>query len=355
MPGNSLLLALASLRRFEARIFVEENFLTAAFAFLLKNDQGFFRHYLKHLKLSCNPLPEVQTQATHGLSGENIPDIVLSNRQAFIIQENKIDAPLGNTQLERYAKQVRGSGKQIKGLVYVRRRTKPCPPSIAGIRIQQLTWDRVSSLIKSTPSTPHREARWVREELRNFLEELHMTFPSALNISRLKKAWGVFELQDKTLRRMIEETRNSIENTLPKTQFVIRISRSMEYPGFYIYRSKGRRLKKAMQDQDLWAWCGIYPYAGEIYACAEIGWGRKYECLVSSRFRNQLERNGFEHDSSGLNDPSYSYESYSIEKTLGKVIGTSKDFNKQATRSATWFEKQVRLLARMLTSLERTI
>jgi len=355
--SDSLLETLASLRRFEKQIFVAENFLTAAFAFLLKNDRSFLRNYLKHLGYRCSALPEVQTQKTHGTESGNIPDIVFSNRHTYIVQENKIDAPLGKkNQLARYARQVRGSKKRIKGLVYVRRAHKPhhsIPRSIAGIRIQLLTWNTVASLIRRSPQDVHSNSKWPREEFYRFLEAHRMTSPPALDISKLTSAWKQFEPQQNTLRRLIEGSRDAIERRLGNTTYKIRIPRSgEEYPGIYIYYAKGRRLKGAMRYQDLWAWCGVYPWEGTIYADAEIGWGQKYELAITPAFRNRLEKNGFEYYAEP-NDPAFPYEVYSIEKPLRQIIGPSTDFEKQSTSATRWFTRQAQVIARMLVSLER--
>ncbi|TKS59244.1 MAG: hypothetical protein EWM72_02256 [Nitrospira sp.] len=150
-----------------------------------------------------------------------------------------------------------------------------------------------------------------------------MTLPTAVNIRKLKSAWKHFEPQSTALKRMIEESRDALQRILGNSIYLIRIPRSAEeYPGFYINYTKGRRLKKAMRNQDLWVWCGIYPWEEEIYADVEIGWGQKYEQTIDSTFRNRLENKGFEH-SAEPNDPTYPYEAYSIEESLSRIIGLS--------------------------------
>lgn len=357
MICDSLLGTLASLRSFEKKLFVPENFLTAAFAFLLKIDKPFLKTYLKHLGYRCSALPDVQTQKTYGIANENIPDMVISDRHTYIVQENKIDAAIGkNNQLVRYARQVKESKKRIKGLVYVRRRHRPHPPipkSIEGIRIQLLTWDKVAYLIKRSPVDMYGKSTWLREEFYRFLEDRKMTFPAALNISRLKAAWKHFEPQNETLKRIIEESRDAIQRILGNSVYQVRIPHSSEeYPGIYIYYTKGRRLKKAMRNQDLWVWCGVYLWEDEIYADVEIGWGQKYEQKVKATFRNRLEKKGFEYYAEP-NHSSYPYEAYGIEKPLSRIIGSSNSFEKQSNCAALWFAKQAKVIAHMLGSLER--
>jgi PD-(D/E)XK nuclease superfamily len=149
--NQSLLVTLGSLRRLDKKLFITENFLTAAFAFLLQNDRKFLRDYLDRLGFRLSKLPDVQTQETYAESSDNIPDMVLSDRQTYIIQENKIDARLGSNQLRRYARLVKDSRKKNKGLVYLRRKHAAQwanNHSVNGIRVRTLTWDAVASLLK---------------------------------------------------------------------------------------------------------------------------------------------------------------------------------------------------------------
>lgn len=91
MLSQSLLVTLGSLRRLEKKVFIAENFLTAIFAFLLKNDRTLLRAYLKHLGLHVSKLPEVQIQKNYGeASNKNIPDMVLSEKSMILTGRSSI-------------------------------------------------------------------------------------------------------------------------------------------------------------------------------------------------------------------------------------------------------------------------
>ena len=271
MLKHSLLVTLGSLRNCDKNVFVVENFLTAAFAFLLENDPTFFKAYINHLGFRLSKLPEVQIQRTYVDSPESIPDLVFSNRHTYIVQENKIDAPLGPDQLGRYAKLVKASGKKYTGLVYLRRKHsgyRTAKHHINGVQIIPITWDSVASLIrKKVRHESLDKSRWLREEICDFLEFYKMTYPPPLDVVKLRRAWKDFEPQEVSLKRLIEDVYLDLKVILDTKDYRIRTSRPGEYPGLHVYRNRGK-LMQTMKSQDLWAWCGVYPWEGEVYA----GW-----------------------------------------------------------------------------------
>lgn len=355
MLKQSLLVTLGSLRSLNRKIFAAENFLTAAFAFLLQNDRSFLKVYTNHLGFRLPKPPEVQVQRTYVESPQNIPDMVFSDRHTYIVQENKIDAPLRHNQLSRYAKLVKASGKKYTGLVYLRRKHsgyRTAKHYIDGVQVIPLTWDAVSTLIKGM--APHKvqgKSRWLREEVCNFLEFYKMTYPSPLDLVKLRRAWKDFEPQEATLKRVIGDVYLDLKTILDEKNYRVRTSHPGKYPGVYVYRNRGK-LKQTMKSQDLWAWCGIYPWEDEIYAGVEVGWGQRYEEKVQAGFRNLLERNGFERYSEA-DDPLYPYEGYSIDKPLASIIGKSKLFEGQCAKAKGWFLPKASKLASLLTVLDR--
>lgn len=354
MLNQSLLVTLGSLRRFDRKLFVAENFLTAAFAFLLKSDRSFLKAYTKHLGFRLSSLPEVQVQKTYIESPGNIPDMVFSDRHTYIVQENKIDAALGCNQLRRYANLVRTSGKKHTGLVYLRRKHTEYRTGrhyIDGVRVIPVTWDCIATLLKRTKALSQGNSRWLRKELLDFLEFYKMIYPSPLNLVKLGRAWKDFEPQQVTLKRIIEDVYQDFTNTIDHKNYSVHASRPGEYPGVYIYKARGK-LSQTMKSQDVWAWCGIYPWEGEIYAGVEIGWGQRYEEKVSGGFRNLLERHRFE-GYSNPSDPLYPYEVYSIDKPLISIIGKSKLFEEQLSKTRVWFRPKAKELATLLRALDK--
>ena len=108
-----------------------------------------------------------------------------------------------------------------------------------------------------------------------------------------------------------------------------------------------------MKSQDLWAWCGIYPWEdGKVYAGIDIGWGQRYEEKIPASFRNLLERHRFEHYSAP-DEPLFPYEGYSIDKPLKSIIGQSKRFEEQSAKATAWFLPKARELAILLDRLDR--
>ncbi len=294
-------------------------------------------------------------QRTYVDSPQSIPDMVLSDRHTYILQENKIDASLGHNQLGRYAKLVQASGKKCTGLIYVRRKYagyRPAKHYINGVQTIPITWDYIASLLKKKITHKSQDkSRWLREEVFYFLEFYKMIYPPPLDVIKLRRAWTDFEPQEASLKRIIEDVYLDLKILLDTKDYRIRTSRPGEYPALYIYKNRGK-LKQTMLSQDLWAWCGVYPWEGEVYAGVEVGWGQKYKDKVQAGFRNILERNGFKRFSEP-DDPLYSYEGYSIDRPLGSIVGKSKLFEKQCDKAKSWFLPRATKLANLLKFLDR--
>lgn len=201
--------------------------------------------------------------------------MVLSDQRTFIVQENKIDAPLGSGQLSHYATLIKESGKKNKGLIYVRRKLSPewkDKRRLDGVPFRHITWDEVAFLLNSGTPRVAGKKRWLREELFKFLEVHKMTNPSAIDPSKLRRAWKDFKPQQDALTKMIAELHRLIEQTINGKNYRLRVSRPGEDPGISIFKKRGK-LQHVMEIQELWAWCGVYIWGEEIYAGMDIAWG----------------------------------------------------------------------------------
>lgn len=114
-PPSSLFLALRSFRPRENNDPLE-NFVTAAFTWLLQNHTDFSAFYLNQLtaKLGCAPVAQGTPVEwdNHANLGGVIPDLIgKAGTRAFVF-EHKVGAPLHERQLENYRKV---SGAEFKG------------------------------------------------------------------------------------------------------------------------------------------------------------------------------------------------------------------------------------------------
>lgn len=215
----------------------------------------------------------------------------------------------------------RGICAKHKLFVYVEpRKTKGAIPTKNGQGVHQkfLTWDEIAEVVESAPPTRGRQ-KWLREELLDFMKERKMISPPPLNVSKLTLARQILEHQEETLERIFEEAKKVFHEKLNKggnQRYKVTLG---DDQSLRIKKTARGKLKKPMQDDNIWVWCGIYPDEGILYLSLEIGWLKNSYGSRISQFRKTAKKKNF--DQFEYEHERYLCECYEISEKLGKVVG----------------------------------
>ena len=193
MSAESFFSRLVSLR--------EEDFLTRLLEYLFNTESAFRSAYLKRLGFSKARRFRAEAQRSYGVFQEDKPDLTIKGPHTLIFQENKIDAPEGRKQLQRYAKRLASRTTKRKLLVCLARNPPRNAKPIYQVKFRSLSWHEVAGIVKKTPGNS-----WVMAEFYKFLEEYDMAPPIGINPGRLKRSWKHFEPERQGLVHMLRDT-----------------------------------------------------------------------------------------------------------------------------------------------------
>jgi hypothetical protein len=352
MNNESLLVALADLRRLDKKVFLTENLLTRAFTFLLRNDNKALRSYLKYIGIPYGRDCTVKDRPVD--RNGKIPDmeIASSARSIFVLQENKIDSPEAPNQRKEYLKILNNHPAKHRLLLYVAPRINkrtihyPVPQKF-------LTWDEIHCLIKSAPMPSPREA-WLREEFLKLLEDRNMASPNPIHVRRLTKAWVDFDLARTPLKRMFFEIKNCLEQELNKSRtddYRIRLD-ERDY-SLAIRKTKRGPLKKPMQDENVWVWLGIFPDDSLLYICLEIGFLRSTYGDRLRNFRKKSQECNFTLTNYRLEK--YDCEGHEKYRELTSLLNEKHDFRKQLNAVLKWVSNTIKDIPRLIKAIEKDL
>jgi hypothetical protein len=347
MLHKSLLVTLSRQGRTENKS-NEENFLTAAFAYLLSLDQNLLRKYVK-LILPRTRIPSELDVGVQTPYQSGVVDIDIFGKDIALFQENKIEAQEGHDQLKRYASELSKREEKHRLLIYLTvDPEKGKPRVLQGIPVKSLLWRDVADFLKEHHS--QGMAKLVRDEVYHFLEVKNMILPQMLNVSKLTVRWKGFTADMDGLKYMITKAKELIEEVLHESQYKIKENSDLTSVYLSVYRRRGKLARLMKPDTgNLYAWCGVYYDEGQTYFGASIAGHKRYPALASARFLSMLSNEGFERT-----DPDYpNYVTYYYDELLRKVLGRKKDIKAQADAVSKWMVGRAKALHRLLDCLER--
>ena len=352
MKEESLLVAMADLRRLDKKIFITENLLTRAFVVLLRNDDKVLRSYLRYLGLPYSPDLTIQDQVVDG--DGRIPDIQIASASSsvFVLQENKIDSPEGPNQRRDYLRTLRNNPAKHRLLVYVAPRNKKRPIQDS-IRQRFITWDEIYFRVQKAPCSTGRQ-RWLRQEFLSLLEDRNMASPHPINMRRLAKAWIDFNHAKTPLKRIFYEVKNELDQILNgpgSTGYKIRLD---EEDYSLSIKKEGRGpLIKAMQDEVVWVWIGISSYQTKLYLSLEIGFVEDTYGDRTRHFRKKALKCNF--IATNYTHDKYDCEGYEKYRDLAVLLKDKQDFRKQLAAVLKWVSRTAQDISPLLKALEKDL
>lgn len=205
-----------------------ENYTTEIFAFCLKHNEGFRNEFIEKINIDKSEGNEgfkVRTQSSHKIEikkeqSEVIivrPDVEITTENAKILIECKIEAGLGNNQLENYASLLNDEkfNKPTKILIFLTKYNYMVdePSTIGKSKFVRLTWSDILAMI-----TEQGNANDVLDVLQNFKKFL------------MKENIAIDKIDNKFDKDSIAGLRNLFK-VINQMDFVIRSLQGKEIAG----------------------------------------------------------------------------------------------------------------------------
>lgn len=176
-----------------------------------------------------------------------------------------------------------------------------------------------------------------------------MASPHPINMHKLAKAWIDFDHARAPLKRIFNELAQDL-NGLKGTGYTVKL----DTENYNITIKKGGRgpLKKAMQDDNVWVWIGIYSYEAKLYISLEIGFLKgKYDGDRLRYFREKAKEYSFE--STNYKYDKWDCEGYEKYRDLSILLKDKQDFEKQLTAVCKWVSRTAQDISPLLKALEK--